>query len=199
MTTHNPQNFISKKSLSMTVLAQNLRAIRKNLNCTQMAISDVLDIGFRTYVRYEAGERDAPVAVLVKLARLGNISLDRLLITPMTPEDLKTPDVEKTPATPRPMEVIGGGLEEGRVIFKGLRNDHLVTTDKTEKNLLIKYRNLNRSGREKCVLDAEWILNNPRTFRRKKNPRTSRKAQKEKNAQRLKQMAKSIKKTTLRG
>jgi len=199
LTTHNPQNFISKKSLSMTVLAQNLRAIRKNLNCTQMAISDVLDIGFRTYVRYEAGERDAPVAVLVKLARLGNISLDRLLITPMTPEDLKTPDVEKTPATPRPMEVIGGGLEEGRVIFKGLRNDHLVTTDKTEKNLLIKYRNLNRSGREKCVLDAEWILNNPRTFRRKKNPRTSRKAQKEKNAQRLKQMAKSIKKTTLRG
>ena len=105
----------------MTVLAQNLRAIRKNLNCTQMAISDVLDIGFRTYVRYEAGERDAPVAVLVKLARLGNISLDRLLITPMTQEDLKTPDVEKTPATPRPMEVIGGGLEEGRVIFKGLR------------------------------------------------------------------------------
>jgi len=199
LTTHNPQNFISKKSLSMTVLAQNLRAIRKNLNCTQMAISDVLDIGFRTYVRYEAGERDAPVAVLVKLARLGNISLDRLLITPMTPEDLKTPDVEKTPATPRPMEVIGGGLEEGRVIFKGLRNDHLVTTDKTEKNLLIKYRNLNRSGREKCVLDAEWILNNPRTFRRKKNPPTSRKAQKEKNAQRLKQMAKSIKKTTLRG
>jgi len=199
LTTHNPQNFISKKSLSMTVLAQNLRAIRKNLNCTQMAISDVLDIGFRTYVRYEAGERDAPVAVLVKLARLGNISLDRLLITPMTPEDLKTPDVEKTPATPRPMEVIGGGLEEGRVIFKGLRNDHLVTTDKTEKNLLIKYRNLNRSGREKCVLDAEWILNNPRTFRRKKNPRTSRKAQKEKNAQRLKQMAKSIKKTTLKG
>jgi len=199
LTTHNPQNFISKKSLSMTVLAQNLRAIRKNLNCTQMAISDVLDIGFRTYVRYEAGERDAPVAVLVKLARLGNISLDRLLITPMTPEDLKTPDVEKTPATPRPMEVIGGGLEEGRVIFKGLRNDHLVTTDKTEKNLLIKYRNLNRSGREKCVLDAEWILNNPRTIRRRKNPRTSRKAQKEKNTQRLKQMAKSIKKTTLRG
>ena len=52
----------------MTVLAQNLKTIRKNLNCTQMTISDVLDIGFRTYVRYEAGERDAPVAVLVKLA-----------------------------------------------------------------------------------------------------------------------------------
>jgi transcriptional regulator with XRE-family HTH domain len=183
----------------MTVLAQNLKTIRKNLNCTQMAISDVLEIGFRTYVRYEAGERDAPVAVLVKLARLGNISLDRLLITPMTLEDLKTPDVEKTPSTPRKMEVISGGLEEGRIVFKGLRNDHLITTDKSEKNLLIEYRKLNRTGRDKCVLDAEWILNNPRTFRRKKTLNTSSKAQKAKNAQRLKQMAKSIKKTTLRG
>jgi len=30
-----------------------------------MAISEVLDIGFRTYVRYEAGQRAVPVAVLV--------------------------------------------------------------------------------------------------------------------------------------
>jgi len=39
----------------MTILSENLRTIRKHLNCTQMAISEVLDIGFRTYVRYEAG------------------------------------------------------------------------------------------------------------------------------------------------
>ncbi|KMP11939.1 hypothetical protein UZ36_02530 [Candidatus Nitromaritima sp. SCGC AAA799-C22] len=183
----------------MTVLAQNLKTIRKNLNCTQMAISEVLDIGFRTYVRYEAGERDAPVAVLVKLARLGNVSLDRLLTTPLTMDDLKVPDVDKFPPTPRKMEVIGGGLEEGRVMFKGLRCDHLVSTDKNERNLLSLYRKLNRPGRDKCVLDAEWILNNPRAFRRKKNPRISRKAQKARNAQKLRQLAKSIKKITLRG
>ena len=73
----------------MTILAENLKTIRKHLNCTQMAISQVIEVGFRTYVRYEAGERDAPVSVLVKLARLGNISLDRLLTTKVTPEDLE--------------------------------------------------------------------------------------------------------------
>ena len=101
-----------------------------------MAISEVLDIGFRTYIRYEAGERDAPVAVLVKLARLGNISLDRLLTTTLTPEGLKIPDTETTPTNPKKMEVIGGGLEDGRVIFTGLKNDHLITTDELEKKLL---------------------------------------------------------------
>ena len=150
--------------MSLTVLAQNLKAVRKNLNCTQRAISEVLDIGFRTYVRYEAGERDAPVALLIKLARLVNLSLDRLLTTPLTLEDLKTPDVEKIPTTPRPMEVISGGLKEGRIMFKGLMTDHLITTDETEKNLLIEYRKLNRLDRKKCLVDAEWILNNPKTF-----------------------------------
>ena len=65
----------------MTVLSENLKIIRKKLDCTQNALSEVLEIGFRTYVRYEAGERDAPVSVLVKLARLASVSLDRLLTT----------------------------------------------------------------------------------------------------------------------
>ena len=71
-----------------------MKTIRKGLSCTQMAIAKVLDIGFRTYVRYEAGERDAPVAVLVKFARLGSISLDRLLTTKLEPSDLEMPDLD---------------------------------------------------------------------------------------------------------
>jgi len=63
----------------MSILAQNMKIIRRELRCTQSAMSDILKVGFRTYVRYEAGERDAPVAVLVKMARLGNISLEHLL------------------------------------------------------------------------------------------------------------------------
>jgi transcriptional regulator with XRE-family HTH domain len=179
----------------MTVLAQNLKTIRQNLSCTQMAISQVLDIGFRTYVRYEAGERDAPVAVLVKLARLGNISLDRLLTTPLTLADLKIPDVEDFPRAPKKMEVIIGGPEEGRVMFKGLLNDHLISTNKNERNLLSQYRALNRSNRDKCLLDAEWVLHNPQAFKPSKGPHISRKTQKAKNAQILETMAKSIKKT----
>ena len=182
----------------MTVLAQNLKMIRQSLSCTQMAISQVLDIGFRTYVRYEAGDRDAPVAVLVKLARLGNISLDRLLTTSLTSADLKVPDTEEAPPVPKEMEIISGGLEEGRIMFKGLRNDYLISTNKSERSLLSWYRELNRPGRDKCLLDAEWTLHNPQAFRPPSDPHIPRKAQKTKNAQMLKAMAKSIKKITLR-
>ena len=75
----------------MTVLSENLKTIRKNLKCTQGTISEVLGIGFRTYVRYEAGERDAPVSLLVKMARLGELSLDRLLTTKFFSKSYKHP------------------------------------------------------------------------------------------------------------
>ena len=81
----------------MTVLSENLKTIRKNLKCTQGALSEVLGIGFRTYVRYEAGERDAPVSLLVKMARLGELSLDRLLTTKVLLEELQTPDQKILP------------------------------------------------------------------------------------------------------
>ncbi len=76
----------------MTILSRNLRTIRKKLNCTQMVLSEVLGIGFRTYVRYEAGERDAPISVVIEFAKLGKVSLDRLLTTEILLEDLDTPD-----------------------------------------------------------------------------------------------------------
>ena len=63
----------------MSILAKNLKSIRKEFGCTQSVMADILKVGFRTFVRYEAGERDAPVAVLVKIARLGNISLEKFL------------------------------------------------------------------------------------------------------------------------
>ncbi|PIQ97502.1 MAG: hypothetical protein COV67_03815, partial [Nitrospinae bacterium CG11_big_fil_rev_8_21_14_0_20_56_8] len=179
----------------MTVLSQNLKTIRKNLNCTQMAISEVLDIGFRTYVRYEAGERDAPISVLIQLARLGNISLDRLLTTPLSEEELKHPDVETPPNTAKSLEVIGGGSEEGRLTFKGIREDFYVTIDKQERELLNLYRKMGALGREKCLLDVEWMLNNTKLRQRFSKPRkVTRKTEKAKNAAKLKKMAKHIKK-----
>ena len=72
----------------MSVLAKNLKTIRKELGCTQSVMSEILKVGFRTFVRYEAGERDAPVSVLVKIARLGNISLEQLLTTAIEPNDI---------------------------------------------------------------------------------------------------------------
>ena len=179
--------------MSLTVLAQNLKIIRKSLGCSQVAISEVLNIGFRSYVRYEAGERDAPVYLLIRIAKLGNLSLDRLMTTPLTLEELKTPDSDKIPTTPQQMEIIGGSLIEGRVMFRGLRSDHLVTTNKMEKKLLTYYRKLNRIEREKCLIDAEWNFNNPKSFGQKKQSPESLKKQKFKTRQQLIKIAKSIK------
>jgi transcriptional regulator with XRE-family HTH domain len=87
----------------MTILSDNLKTIRKNHNFTQIALSEVLEIGFRTYVRYEAGERDTPVSVLVKLARLGSLFFDRLLTTKVLSEDLQTSGKEKLPTSKSPL------------------------------------------------------------------------------------------------
>jgi hypothetical protein len=65
------------------------------------------------------------VSVLVKLARIGSLSLDRILTTKVLPEDLQTSSKEKLPASKAPLEVIVSGLEEGRLMFKGQLNDNL--------------------------------------------------------------------------
>ena len=184
----------------MTILSQNMKTIRKNLKCTQMAIAKVLDIGFRTYVRYEAGERDAPVAVLVKFARLGNISLDRLLTTKLEPSDLETPDLDPPAGKVGPVEVIGGSLKEGRLVFKGVRGDYYVSTSTDEKKLLNHFRKMSPKTQDKCLSDMEWMLKkskgrSPKATKKK----VSRKVEKTKNAAKLKKMAKTIKKITLKG
>ena len=184
----------------MTVLSNNLKTIRKKLNCSQMALSEVLEIGFRTYVRYEAGERDAPISVLIKLARLGNVSLDSLLTKKIDTEDLKTPDSEKLPTSKAPLEVISGGLEEGRLMFKGLLFDHLISTNKEEQKLLTLFRQMNATNRGKFLMDAEWIYTNTRKSTRYRKPKKiSRKEEKAKNAVKLRKLTKFIKKTTVHG
>ncbi len=164
-----------------------------------MALSEVLEIGFRTYVRYEAGERDAPVSVMVKLAKLGNVSLDRLLTTKIIPEDLDTPDQKKPQSIIQNPEVIGGGLEEGRMMLKGYLNDNLVTNNKDEQKLLTLFRKANPGGREKFLLDLEWVFNNTRRSKLTGTKKIPRKLEKEQTAVKLKKLAKSIKSITVRG
>ena len=50
------------------------KKIRKNQPHARL-----IDVGFRTYVRYEVGELNAPVNVLIKMAGWGGISLGQLL------------------------------------------------------------------------------------------------------------------------
>jgi transcriptional regulator with XRE-family HTH domain len=183
----------------MTILSENLKTLRKKLNYTQMAISKVLEIGFRTYVRYEAGERDAPVSVMVKLAKLGNVSLDRVLTTRILPEDLDTPDLANPQTKIHNAEVIGGGIEEGRLMLKGFLNDNLVTTNKDEQKLLTLFRKANHPSRDKFLLDLEWVLNNTSRSRLTGVKKIPRKLEKEQAAVKLKKIAENINKITLRG
>ena len=184
----------------MTILSNNLKVIRKNLNCTQTSLAEVLEIGFRTYVRYEAGERDAPIATLVKLARLGNISLDRLLTTKVFPEDLKFPDQKIFPTSKVPPEVIGGGLDEGRLMFKGLLNDNLISTNKEEQKLIKFFREMNPTIRKNFLQDTEWAFTNKcKSVLYRKTKKISRKEEKAKTAIKLRSLAKSIEKITVRG
>jgi len=180
----------------MTTLSENMKTIRKSLNCTQMAIAKVLDIGFRTYVRYEAGERDAPVAVLVKFARLGTISLDRLLTTKLELSDLEMPDLDPPVGRLNQVNVISGSLREGRLVFKGIRGDYYVAM-----KLLNHFRKMNPKSQDKCLLDMEWSLkkNKGRASTVTGRKKVSRKVEKSRNASKLKKMAKTIKKITLKG
>jgi len=184
----------------MTILSQNLKIIRKNLGHTQMIFANDLDIGFRTYVRYEAGERDAPISILIKLAKLGNMSLDRLLTTEVKKQDLEITDVASTPKTSQKMEAIGGSLDEGRLVFKGLKNDFLVSSNSEEKKLLTKFRKMDKSKRDRCIKDMEWILGNNKPANQNENKKkVPKKILKAKNVAQLKKMTQAIKKITVKG
>jgi transcriptional regulator with XRE-family HTH domain len=124
----------------MSILAQNMKTIRRELKCTQSAMSDILKVGFRTYVRYEAGERDAPVAVLVKMARLGNISLEHLLTQKIDSLAILPMDTETLNLTPP--EIKSVNFQTGQISFKKLSKEGMLALDEAEKKAISTYRRM---------------------------------------------------------
>ncbi|QPJ63103.1 MAG: helix-turn-helix domain-containing protein [Candidatus Nitronauta litoralis] len=124
----------------MSILSKNIRTIRKELKCTQGAMAEILKVGFRTYVRYEAGERDASVGTLVKLSRLGNISLERLLTQEMTPYQL-SPMLADRLDYPKP-EIKSFDMKRGIVRFKNPATESIIAMDSEEMKLLALFRKL---------------------------------------------------------
>ncbi len=121
-------------------MAKNLRTIRKELRCTQAMMSDILKVGFRTYVRYEAGERDAPVSVLVKIARLGNLSLEQLL-TKEVAKNLISPVKTLTKAsTPPSVGLVD--FSSGQINLKNPSKKELITIHPSERKLLSLFRKM---------------------------------------------------------
>lgn len=122
----------------MSILAKNIRTIRKELKCTQGAMAEILKVGFRTYVRYEAGERDASVGTLVKLSRLGNISLERLLKQEMNRYQI-SPQMAERLDNPAP-EIKSCDMKLGIVKFKNPASESLLAMNPSEMKLLALFR-----------------------------------------------------------
>ena len=141
----------------MSVLANNVRLIRKELRCTQSAMAEILQIGFRTYVRYEAGERDAPVSVLIKLARLGNISLEQLLTEVISRNDISpAPTISKIKNFPE-TELVD--FRKGEIVFKKPACQELMTIDSSEKRLLTLFRKMDIDLQKLCVNNIQKMVN----------------------------------------
>ena len=58
---------------------KRIRDLREDHDKTQQEIADVLNMHRSVYRRYESGERETPVWVIVKLAEYYHVSTDYLL------------------------------------------------------------------------------------------------------------------------
>lgn len=63
----------------MEILAERLRALRKERHLRQFDASKELHIALITYQRYEANQRDPDAPVIVAMARFFGVSADYLL------------------------------------------------------------------------------------------------------------------------
>jgi len=137
----------------MSILAQNMETIRRELRCTQSAMSSILKVGFRTYVRYEAGERDAPVAVLVKMARLGNISLETLLTQKI--EHLSILPMDTETLNLMPPEIKSINFQTGQISFKKLAKEGLLALDDEERKAISAFRRMPEHLQSAFIKDLE--------------------------------------------
>ncbi len=58
---------------------QRIRDLREDFDKNQTQIAEMLGMSQTGYSKYETGENDIPTAVLIKLARYYNTSVDYLL------------------------------------------------------------------------------------------------------------------------
>ena len=79
------------------------------------------------------------------------------------------------------IEMIQFGDEEGRLMFKGLLNDNLISTNKEEQKLLKFFREMNPTNQKKFLQDTEWAFTNTRkSALYRKTKKISRKEEKAK-------------------
>ena len=65
---------------------QRIRDLREDRDLTQTKVARMLEMSQTGYSKYETGENDIPTAVLIKLSRFYNTSIDYLLGESDNPE-----------------------------------------------------------------------------------------------------------------
>ncbi len=63
----------------MKICGERLRALRKTLHYSQIKAADIFSIDQSSIARYEIGESDPPLELLVKIADYYNVSIDYIL------------------------------------------------------------------------------------------------------------------------
>ena len=60
-------------------ICDRIAFIRKKLGLSQIKFSEQLEVKRGTYALWETGQNSAPVSVIAKIAKLGNVSIDWLV------------------------------------------------------------------------------------------------------------------------
>ena len=63
----------------MSILAENLKKMRKEQGLTQEAVANGAGLVLRSYRRYEMGEREPVASTLILLADFYDVSIDYLV------------------------------------------------------------------------------------------------------------------------
>ena len=61
------------------MIYKRIRDLREDNDLTQTAVAKFLNCSQQVYSNYELGQRDIPTAILIKLSRFYNTSVDYLL------------------------------------------------------------------------------------------------------------------------
>ena len=63
----------------MYIMYKRIRDLREDKDLNQTEVAKILEMSQTGYSKYETGENDIPTAILIKLARFYNTSVDYLL------------------------------------------------------------------------------------------------------------------------
>lgn len=66
--------------MKQTIFSSTIRSLRKKSGYTQAEVSDKLNIQRQTYCNYENACRTPPLEIIIALAKLYQVSIDRLVL-----------------------------------------------------------------------------------------------------------------------